>query len=200
MRLRSFLFIVLGACAASYGHASEPAPLIEAFAPLRWSSRIEELRTVFPGATVQVVKQTDPERRLATASGAKTKTLGDVVVLLEVDLRETLRSIRYSSDDRRPECRLEGRGYETIPSDIDCGWRRGPRALATFRAWESRLRAQLGPPPEGVNKMPSGEITMKWPRKGYVVFLSLQQGEDGLWEVALDATRSDGRGDDGGRR
>jgi hypothetical protein len=192
MRLRPFLFIVLGACAASYAHATEPAPLIEAFAPLRWSSRIEELRTTFPGATVELAEQDDPRRRLATVSGSRTKPLGDVIVLVVADPQGSVHGIRYSSDDRRPECRLEGRGSETIPSDLDCGWRRGPRTLATFRSWEKRLRAQLGAPPEGVKKLPSGEITMKWPQKGYEVFLSLQQGEDGLWEVALDATRSDG--------
>jgi hypothetical protein len=148
------------------------------------------LQAAFPGAKVDVVRQKDPVRRLAIVSEARTHALGEVGVVVEGDDRGEVHLVHYTSEDRRPECRLGGRAPDHIPGSVDCGWRRGQRALATLRAWEERVRAQIGAPPGG-KKESGGEIHMKWPRNGYDVFLSLARNEeDGLWAVTLSAIRS----------
>jgi hypothetical protein len=165
-------------------------PLEKVFAPLRWDTRVEDVRRAFPGTSVEVQRLRDPERLLAVVTGAKTSALSDVIVTVQGDGRGRLHSIRYSFDDRRPGCKLGGFDPYQVPAHLDCAWRRGPTALKTLKRWERIVRKELGPPTSGPQEA-HGEISYTWRRPGHDVFLALTQGEDGLWEISLDAVLPD---------
>lgn len=170
---------------------STAAPPLEAvFAPLRWDTRVEDVHRAFPGASVEVQRYGDPERLLALVTGARTAVLGDVLVTAEGDGKGRLRLIRYSFDDRRPGCKLGGFDPQSVPAHRDCAWRKGPTASRTLKRWEGMVRKELGPPSSRLLEKDGG-ISFKWRRPGHDVFLSFDQGEDGLWEISLTAQLPD---------
>lgn len=167
----------------------QPPALESVFLPLKWSAEVEDLRDVFPGASIEVVRQHDPERTLALVADARTSALGDVGLVVEADARGRVHLIRYSSEDRRAECRLQGRAPEDVSAGVDCGWRRGRKALGTLDRW-ARLVRDVAGPPSTVEKPPNGEVHMKWQRRTHDIFLALARNEDGLWEISLTAVRA----------
>jgi hypothetical protein len=165
------------------------APPLEAlFAPLRWDTRVENVHRAFPGTSVDVRRLRGPERLLAVVTGAKTSALGDVMVTVEGDGKGRLHLIKYSFDDRRPGCKLGGIDPQKVPAHLDCAWRKGPTAMETLRRWERMVRKELGAPTSGPEQADDG-VFLKWRRPGHDAFLSLTQGDDGLWEISLTAQR-----------
>lgn len=179
------LFVIAGAAARP-----PPPPLLDAFAPLTWATKVNELSAAFPGANVQVDHLDDPKRLMVRVSNASTGTLGDVSVVMEATRRGELYYITYGTRDRRPQCDLERGAAEKAPRREDCTWRGGPRAKAILAAWEKMIRKQLGPPSREPDDG-SGNVFYKWQTPGYTVFVSLTQGDDGFWEVSLAASREE---------
>jgi hypothetical protein len=62
--------------------------------------------------------------------------------------------------------------------------------LNAFKRWERIVRKELGAPTSAPRKIEGG-IFMKWRRPTHDVFLSLAQGDDGLWEISLAAQLPD---------
>lgn len=178
------------ACAAVPGRDVAAEALPDVMAPLTWRTPIGGLGAAFPGSVVEVHALERPRRTLAVVRGATNPVLGDVQVVAEATSGGELTLVGFTSEDRRAPCRLDGRSMEEVPATVDCGWRRGPRALATVRAWEGALRKRLGPP-SGTSDQPGGELERRWSRAGYELRLALSPGDDGAWSVALTARRTE---------
>lgn len=174
------------ACAAAPGRATPPEALPDVMAPLTWRTPVGGLGAAFPGSVVEVHELEHPRRTLAVVRGATSPVLGDVQVVAEATPGGELTLVGFTSEDRRAPCRLDGRSMEEVPAGVDCGWRRGQRALETLRAWEGALRKRLGPP-SGTSDQPGGELERRWSRAGYELRLALSPGDDGAWSVALTA-------------
>lgn len=201
--LYSLLFLTFVAASTHSGRAAEsanmPEPLPDVFRPISWEIEVEHIKKLFPDADIQDIEYTgiSGERMIATTIfKVKWQYLGAAVVsVVRQRYKREISFIEISTTETRPECFPDNN-----PRPKWCRTSYNEELMSIFKEAREFLSERHGPPVayKGVGYHQAAgyppdprEITLKWERKGFDLFLSITEGEESDWAVGLSAIRRD---------